>query len=66
MRFAFKTAPQHTTWADMLAVWQAADGIEIFESGWALGAEGLDLAIVQLTPPHRPDVLETLAEALAA
>jgi F420-dependent oxidoreductase-like protein len=34
MRFAFKTAPQHTTWADMLAVWQAADEIEIFESGW--------------------------------
>src|SRR5579862_7108255 len=34
MRIAFKTAPQHTTWADMLAVWQAADGIEVFESGW--------------------------------
>ena len=34
MRFAFKTAPQHTTWADILAVWQEADDIEIFESGW--------------------------------
>src|ERR1700723_2442307 len=34
MRFAFKTAPQHTTWSDMLAVWQAADDIEVFESGW--------------------------------
>ncbi len=34
MRFAFKTAPQHTTWPDMLAVWQEADGIELFESGW--------------------------------
>jgi F420-dependent oxidoreductase-like protein len=34
MRFAFKTAPQETTWADMLAVWQAADDIELFESGW--------------------------------
>jgi F420-dependent oxidoreductase-like protein len=34
MRFAFKTAPQHTTWADMLAVWKAADDIEVFESGW--------------------------------
>jgi F420-dependent oxidoreductase-like protein len=34
MRFAFKTAPQHTTWADMLAVWQAADDIDVFESGW--------------------------------
>jgi F420-dependent oxidoreductase-like protein len=34
MRFAFKTAPQHTTWADMLAVWQAADDIDVFDSGW--------------------------------
>jgi F420-dependent oxidoreductase-like protein len=34
MRFAFKTAPQHTTWTDMLEVWRAADDIEIFESGW--------------------------------
>ncbi len=34
MRFAFKTAPQNTTWADMLAVWQEADDTEIFESGW--------------------------------
>ncbi len=34
MRFAFKTAPQHTTWADMLAVWKEADDIELFDSGW--------------------------------
>jgi F420-dependent oxidoreductase-like protein len=34
MRFAFKTAPQNTTWDDMLAVWREADGIELFESGW--------------------------------
>ena len=34
MRFGFKTAPQDTTWADMLEVWRAADDIEIFESGW--------------------------------
>ncbi|HEX3541633.1 MAG TPA: LLM class F420-dependent oxidoreductase [Acidimicrobiales bacterium] len=34
MRFAFKTAPQHTTWRDMLAVWRVADDIEVFESGW--------------------------------
>jgi F420-dependent oxidoreductase-like protein len=34
MRFAIKTSPQNTTWADMLAVWQAADDIEVFESGW--------------------------------
>jgi F420-dependent oxidoreductase-like protein len=34
MRFAIKTSPQNTTWADMLAVWQAADDIDLFESGW--------------------------------
>ncbi|MGE2837278.1 LLM class F420-dependent oxidoreductase [Mycobacterium sp. SMC-4] len=34
MRFAFKTSPQNTTWNDMLAVWQAADDIDAFESGW--------------------------------
>ena len=34
MRFAFKTAPQNTTWADMLAVWREADDIDVFESGW--------------------------------
>jgi F420-dependent oxidoreductase-like protein len=34
MRFAFKTAPQHTTWDAMLEVWRAADDIELFESGW--------------------------------
>jgi F420-dependent oxidoreductase-like protein len=34
VRFAFKTSPQNTTWADLLAVWQAADEMEIFESGW--------------------------------
>lgn len=34
MRFAIKTAPQNTTFEDMLAVWRAADEIELFESGW--------------------------------
>ncbi|EUA56761.1 luciferase-like monooxygenase family protein [Mycobacterium xenopi 4042] len=34
MRFAFKTSPQNTTWADMLAVWKAADDIDVYESGW--------------------------------
>jgi F420-dependent oxidoreductase-like protein len=34
MRFAFKTAPQYTTWDDMLAVWRAGDEIELFESAW--------------------------------
>src|SRR3954470_13902833 len=34
MRFAIKTSPQHTTFKDMVAVWQAADDMPIFESGW--------------------------------
>jgi F420-dependent oxidoreductase-like protein len=34
MRFAFRTSPQNTTWAEILAVWKAADDIEVFESGW--------------------------------
>ena len=34
MRFGIKTAPQHTTWTEMLDVWRAADDIEIFESAW--------------------------------
>jgi F420-dependent oxidoreductase-like protein len=34
VRFAFKTSPQNTTWAEILPVWQEADKIEIFESGW--------------------------------
>ena len=34
MRFGFKTAPQNTTWDDMLAVWREADDIDLFESGW--------------------------------
>ena len=34
MRLAIKTSPQDTTWDAMLAVWRAADDIEVFESGW--------------------------------
>ncbi len=34
MRFAFKTAPQHTAWDDLLEVWRAADDIDFYESGW--------------------------------
>jgi alkanesulfonate monooxygenase SsuD/methylene tetrahydromethanopterin reductase-like flavin-dependent oxidoreductase (luciferase family) len=34
IRFAFKTSSQETTWPDMLAIWKAADDIDLFESGW--------------------------------
>jgi len=33
-RHAIKTPPHHATWAEFLAVWQEADGIEVFESAW--------------------------------
>ena len=34
MRFGIKTVPEHTSWADMLNVWRAADEIELFETAW--------------------------------
>jgi alkanesulfonate monooxygenase SsuD/methylene tetrahydromethanopterin reductase-like flavin-dependent oxidoreductase (luciferase family) len=34
MRFGIKTSQQDTTWDDLLAVWKAADDIEVFESAW--------------------------------
>ncbi|MDH4119555.1 MAG: LLM class F420-dependent oxidoreductase, partial [Acidimicrobiia bacterium] len=34
MKFGIKTNPQHTTWDAMLATWQRADSIDIFESAW--------------------------------
>jgi alkanesulfonate monooxygenase SsuD/methylene tetrahydromethanopterin reductase-like flavin-dependent oxidoreductase (luciferase family) len=34
VRFAIKTRPEHTTWAQMRDVWQAADWIGLFESAW--------------------------------
>jgi F420-dependent oxidoreductase-like protein len=34
MRLAFSTAPQYTTWDWMLEVWERADPLGVFESGW--------------------------------
>ena len=34
MRIGIKTAPQHTSWGDMLDVWRAADEVELFETAW--------------------------------
>ncbi|MFF5991520.1 TIGR03560 family F420-dependent LLM class oxidoreductase [Prauserella flavalba] len=34
MRLGIKTKPEHTTWAELLEVWRAADDIELFESAW--------------------------------
>jgi F420-dependent oxidoreductase-like protein len=34
MRYGFKTAQQHSTWEEILAVWREADDIPVFEHGW--------------------------------
>jgi F420-dependent oxidoreductase-like protein len=34
MRYAIKTSPQETTFDAMKAVWQEADGIDLFDSAW--------------------------------
>jgi F420-dependent oxidoreductase-like protein len=34
VRFAIKTRPEHTTWAQLRDVWQAADDVSLFESAW--------------------------------
>jgi F420-dependent oxidoreductase-like protein len=34
MRFGLSTAPQNTTWGEVLALWQAADEMDVFESAW--------------------------------
>ena len=33
-RHAIKTPPHHATWAEFLAVWRAADDIDVYESAW--------------------------------
>jgi F420-dependent oxidoreductase-like protein len=34
LSFGIKTAPQHTTYDAMLAIWQAADALPVFEHAW--------------------------------
>ncbi len=34
MRYGFKTAPQNTSFADLLSCWRVADDLDVFESGW--------------------------------
>ena len=34
MRFGLSTAPQNCTWEQVLALWKAADDMEVFESAW--------------------------------
>jgi F420-dependent oxidoreductase-like protein len=52
MRFGVKTSPQGTAWADLLAIWRAADEIGVFESGWTsdhfYAQHGADLSVPRL------------------
>jgi len=34
MRWDFKTAQQHTSWDEMLAVWNVADELDVYTAGW--------------------------------
>lgn len=53
--YAIKTPPQHGTFADFLAVWRAADDMEIFESAWTMDH------FYPLTPPTDGPHLESWA-----
>jgi|GEM_PF-2636047 len=53
MHFAVETAPQHTTYHDMLVVWQAADDIDAVESAWTFEP---------VQRPHPPIVIGGVGE----
>ena len=63
LRFGIKTAPQHTTYADMLRVWREADAIELIEHAWVF-----DHFYPILATDHHGPCLEgwTLLAALAS
>jgi hypothetical protein len=81
VRFAFKTArkrdvlyarcrdvgrdPAEITLSSHVRLGTDHDVAAVVDQVNALGAEGLDLAIVYLLPPLTPAVLTPLAEALA-
>lgn len=60
-RHAIKTPPHHATWAEFLAVWQAADQLDVFESAWSWDH------FYPLAPPYDGPNLEgwTMLAALA-
>ncbi|TXI57138.1 LLM class F420-dependent oxidoreductase [Mycolicibacter arupensis] len=56
--------PKQITLSAHLRLQPALDYLRVIDDAAALGAEGLDLAIVYLPAPHDPAVLEPLAEAI--
>ena len=59
--YGIKTPPQHGEWEDFLAVWKAADEIDVFESAWTMDH------FYPLSPPMDGPILEswTLLASLA-
>ena len=55
MRFGIKTAPQHTTWSDMLDVWRAADDIDAVRVGVELRPLLPDLLRLRRAVPRSLD-----------
>ncbi len=56
--------PQEITRSGQLRLEPDRNYGQVIEDAAALGAEGLDLGIVFISPPHDPAVLEPLAEAI--
>lgn len=56
--------PQEITLSTQVRLPVGADPAPIVDDIAALGAEGLDLAVIYLPPPHTPAMLAPLAEAL--
>nr|CRL78423.1 luciferase family protein [Mycolicibacter nonchromogenicus] len=56
--------PKQITLSAHLRLQPDRDYGRLLDEAAALGAEGLDLAIVYLPTPHDPTVLEPLAEAI--
>ena len=56
--------PKEITLSAHVRLGEDRDYRKVVEDCVALGAEGLDLAIVYLPPPYDPAVLEPLAEAI--
>ena len=61
--YGIKTPPQHGEWKDFLAVWQAADDIEVFTSAWTM--DHFYPLTAPVTGPHLESwtVLAAMAQA---
>ncbi|MGC7376714.1 LLM class F420-dependent oxidoreductase, partial [Mycobacteroides abscessus subsp. abscessus] len=56
--------PKEITLSAHVRLGEDRDYAKVIDEAAALGAEGLDLAIIYLPPPYDPAVLEPLAQAI--